>query len=81
MENNSIQSLDITQEDFELIKGQMKSNIRFFANNKEKIGITFSESQWDYWKSILEWEEVEKIETVVKKTIEIENLRLKEKKN
>ena len=81
MENNSIQSLDITQEDFELIKGQMKSNIRFFANNKEKIGITFSKSQWDYWKSILEWEEVEKIETVVKKTIEIENLRLKEKKN
>ena len=79
MDNDSIQSFEITQEDFELIKNSTKTQIWYFANNKEDIGIILSKSQWDYWKSVYDWDEVEKI--IENRTIEIENLRLKEKKN
>ena len=79
MDNDSIQSFEMTQEDFELIKKGTKTNIWYFANHKEDIGIILSKSQWDYWKSVYDWDEVEKI--IENRTIEIENLRLKEKKN
>ena len=52
-----------------------------FANNKEKIGKTYSQDQWDYWKSEFEWDEVEKVKVTETRTIEIENLRLKEETN
>ena len=68
----------ITQEDFESMKRPLIGNIRMFANNKEKIGKTYSQDQWDYWKSEFEWDEVEKVEVTETRTIEIENLRLKE---
>ena len=68
----------ITQEDFESIKRPLIGNIRTFANNKDKIGTFYSQDQWDYWKSKFEWDEVEKVEVIEKRTIEIENFRLKE---
>ena len=71
----------IKQEDFELVQTQLRGNIRTFANNKEKIGSSYSQDQWDYWNSILEWDEVEKVEVTETRTIEIENLRLKEETN
>ena len=79
MDNDSIQSFEMTQEDFEFTKNSTKTNIWYFANHKEDIGIILSKSQWDYWKSVYDWDEVEKI--IENRTIEIENLRLKEKKN
>ena len=79
MDNDSIQSYEMTQEDFEFTKNSTKTNIWYFANHKEDIGIILSKSQWDYWKSVYDWDEVEKI--IENRTIEIENLRLKEKKN
>ena len=79
MDYYSIQSFEMTQEDFELIKNSTKTNIWYFANRKEDIGTILSKSQWDYWKSVYDWDEVEKI--IENRTIEIENLRLKEKKN
>ncbi len=81
MDNDSIQSFEMTQEDFVLIKNSTKIQICYFANRKEDIGIILSKSQWDYWKSEYDWDEVEKIEIIENRTIEIENLRLKEKKN
>ena len=81
MDNDSIQSFEMTQEDFELIKNSTKTQICYFANRKEDIGIILSKSQWDYWKSVYDWDEVKKIEIIENRTIEIENLRLKEKKN
>ena len=79
MDNDSIQSYEMTQEDFEFTKNSTKTNIWYFANHKEDIGIILSKGQWDYWKSVYDWDEVEKI--IENRTIEIENLRLKEKKN
>ena len=67
----------ISQEDFEAIKRPLIGNIRMFANNKDKIGKSYSQDQWDYWKSEFEWDEVEKVEVIEKRTIEIENFRLK----
>ena len=70
--------MTITQKDFELIKRKLIVSIKHYANNKEKIGTSYSQDQWDCWKSELEWDEVEKVEVIENRTIEIENLRLKE---
>ena len=71
----------ISQEDFEAIKRPLIGNIRMFANNKDKIGKSYSQDQWDYWKCEFEWDEVEKVKVTETRTIEIENLRLKEETN
>ena len=71
--------MSITQEDFESIKRKLLVNIRDWANNKDKIGKSYSQGEWDYWKSEFEWDEIEKVEVIEKRTIEIENFRLKEK--
>ena len=70
--------MTITQKDFELIKRSLIGNISTWVNNKEEIGKSLSEKQWNYWNSLLEWDEVEKVEVIENRTIEIENLRLKE---
>tara|TARA_B100001057_G_C22480632_1_gene806315 strand:- start:87 stop:305 length:219 start_codon:yes stop_codon:yes gene_type:complete len=70
--------MTITQKDFESIKRKLIVNIKDFANNKDKIGTFYSQDQWDCWKSEFEWDEVEKVEVIEKRTIEIENFRLKE---
>ena len=70
--------MSITQKEFESIKRKVLVNIKDFANNKDKIGTSYSQDQWDCWKSEYEWDEVEKVEVIEKRTIEIVNFRLKE---
>tara|TARA_B100000287_G_scaffold420926_1_gene460935 strand:+ start:397 stop:621 length:225 start_codon:yes stop_codon:yes gene_type:complete len=70
--------MTISQFDFELIKGGIRINIEDFANNKEKIGKSYSEEQWIYWQSLFDWEE--EVEVIEKKRIRVKNLRLKKVK-